>query len=406
MTRRSICTVIGVLLLTSFHPPSAQAEFAWNTIDIHGFLSQGYLESNGNNIFAGTLDGTFQFNEVGLNFSTELSERLHVGLQLFARDLGDFGDNEIKVDWAYADYRWKDWLGFRAGRIKNASGLHLETLDFDMLRTYIFLPQSLYNESMRDFSIAVNGIGAYGYVPMGRMGDATYQLTYGAIGIAIDGTMSLYVESEANARLIDVTEKPMLRAHIEWMPPIDGLRITGSFMHTDLHFRYATTEATYWATEMGIPLGWEFPYITDDLINITGGVELARERLTFLAEYEYWETNVAQSAGDLGTQREAGYYAGLAYRLTGRWEVGAYYSVYYKNLNDRDGKYAEEQGLPRHYAWQKDWTLATRFDVNDHWLMKAEIHLIDGNVLLLNQHNPEGAERNSMLFALKTTYSF
>ncbi len=400
MTRRSIYTVIGVLLLTSLHPPSARAEFAWNTIDIHGFLSQGYMQSSGNNIFADTLDGTFQFNEFGLNFSTDLSERLHVGLQLFARDLGDFGNSDINFDWAYADYRWKDWLGLRAGRIKNAFGLHLETLDFDMLRTYVFLPQALYPEVMRDLYVGVNGIGAYGFMPLGRMGDVTYQVAYGAMGVDIDGTFALVMESEVNAGLIDVTDKPVLFTHVEWMPPLDGLRITGSRAQTALHLRYA-------ATDEGATPGAEFTQIMDDMIHITGGVEFARERLTFLAEYAYKEASVVQLDGDVDIGRDAGYYAGLAYRLTERWEIGTYYSAHYDDLDDRDGKKFEEyRGLPRHYKWQKDWTLATRFDVNDHWLVKAEIHLIDGSALLFRQHNPEGDERESALFAVKTTYNF
>lgn len=408
MTSRNICiAILGMLLPILLHPAVAVAEFGWNAIEIHGFLSQGYMASSGNNIFAGTLDGTFQFNEFGLNFSTDLSERLHVGLQYFSRDIGDFGNNDIKLDWAYADYRWNDWLGLRAGRIKFPSGLYMETIDLDLLRTCIFLPQSIYDESMRDIFIAVNGLGLYGYLPLGRTGDLAYHVAYGTIGLSTDGTMALYMESEATARLIDVEDRPVLRAHVEWMPSLEGIRITGSFTQTDIHLRYATTADTYWATEAGLPVGSEFPHNMENTTMLSGGLEVIRDRITLLAEYEYMQTDVVESAEDTARYRSAGYYAGLTYQLTDRWALGTYYSVYYDDLNDRDGrKFAADTGLPRHRLWQNDWTVSTRFDVNEHWLIKAELHLIDGTASFLNQHNPDGTERKSTLFAVKTTYNF
>jgi hypothetical protein len=282
----------------------------------------------------------------------------------------------------------------------------METIDLDMLRTYIFLPQSIYSDSMRDTLIAVNGIGVYGYVPLGGLGDLTYQALYGETGIATDGTMALYMESEANSRLIDVKSHPVLRLHTEWMPPFEGIRLTGSVMLTDIELRYVTTEQTFWASESGIPVGWEFPYLMDNMMIVGTGLEIARERLVFLAEYEYFETNVTQDREEWERYRSAGGYIGLTYRFTDRFDLGTYYSLYYDDLDDRKGEQYEAAGLPNYAAWQKDWTVTARADMNEYWILKGEIHVIDGTALLLNQHNPEGTERESVLFAVKATYSF
>jgi len=72
-------------------------------IDVHGFLSQGFLQSDRNNFYAKTKAGTFQFNEFGINFATELTDRLRTGLQLLSRDLGNIGNNKVDIDWAYAE---------------------------------------------------------------------------------------------------------------------------------------------------------------------------------------------------------------------------------------------------------------------------------------------------------------
>ncbi len=82
-------------------------------INIHGFIAQGYMQSSDNNFLADTKDGTFEFNETAINFSTRVTPKLHVGIQFFAHDLGDLGNDEIKVDWAFADYRWNSRLGLR-----------------------------------------------------------------------------------------------------------------------------------------------------------------------------------------------------------------------------------------------------------------------------------------------------
>src|SRR5258708_1393288 len=94
-------------------------------LDIHGFLAQGFLWSDRQNYpIGGTRGGTTQFNEIGINFTAEPADRLRLGTQLFARDFSDNSDVAITLDWAVADYRWRDWAGIRAGRLKRANGLY------------------------------------------------------------------------------------------------------------------------------------------------------------------------------------------------------------------------------------------------------------------------------------------
>ena len=65
-----------------------------------------------------TEDGTFEFNEFGINFGKELTDKLRVSIQFFSKDLGSYGNNKVVLDYAFGDYRWKDWLGVRAGLLK------------------------------------------------------------------------------------------------------------------------------------------------------------------------------------------------------------------------------------------------------------------------------------------------
>ena len=132
-------------------------EEVFGAVDIHGYISQGYMRSNKNNFLAESYGGSFQFNELGINFSVELTDQLHAGLQLASRDLGSLGNNKVVVDWAFMDYHYQDWMGLRVGRVKMPFGLYNETRDIDMLRTSILLPQGVYNENFRDALTGIQG---------------------------------------------------------------------------------------------------------------------------------------------------------------------------------------------------------------------------------------------------------
>ena len=92
-----------------------------------------------------------------------------------------------------------------------------------------------------------------------------------------------------------------------------------------------------------------------------------------------------------------------------RPRFGGYYSEYYANKEDRDGKYYK----PDHSAWQKDTCLSLRFDMSDQWLIKLEGHYINGTAIILKTHNqvnfdPDNIDLTEewMLFGIKLTFNF
>ena len=70
---------------------------------INGFIAQGYLQTDRNNFHTDTEQGTFQFNEMGIKFSSAVSDHLFLGMQFFARDLGNLGNDEIVIDYEVRD---------------------------------------------------------------------------------------------------------------------------------------------------------------------------------------------------------------------------------------------------------------------------------------------------------------
>src|SRR5579872_2092424 len=133
------------------------------SVEVHGFVSQGFILTNGNNYLANdTKHGSFQFSEIGLNFTKQITDRLRAGVQLFAQDLGPTGNYNAKMDWFYLDYRFADWLGVRAGRVKIPFGFYNEVNDVDSARLPVLLPQSVYPLQNRNYLLAQTGGEVYG----------------------------------------------------------------------------------------------------------------------------------------------------------------------------------------------------------------------------------------------------
>src|SRR5260221_2818231 len=152
------------------------------SVDVHAFASQGLILTTGNNYLAdNTTHGSLQFSEIGINFTKSLTDKLRMGVQLFAQDLGPTGNYNAKMDWFYLDYRWRDWLGFRAGRVKIPFGLYNEINDIDAARVPILLPQSVYPVQNRNFLLAQTGVELYGYARLHSLGTFDYRLYGGTI---------------------------------------------------------------------------------------------------------------------------------------------------------------------------------------------------------------------------------
>ncbi len=388
-------------------------------IHIHGYISQGFMISNHNNYLADTKNGTFQFNELGINVSTGLTDKMQVGTQLAALDLGDLGNDKITIDWAYADYRWQDWLGIRVGKIKLPSGLYSKTRDVDMLRTPILLPQGIYIETFRDTLMAVKGISGYGVVPLRALGSISYEILGGTMNIDKDGPTSKGVNAGDIFEIEKFEVKKVLSWAVLWETPLEGLNLGAS--HLEIRFKLfadLSKDLTipvdfppYMITiaKAGTPLIGEVP----DFRRTIFSLEYTRGELVLAAEYCWQDqTLITRIIGLEPMSRPNKFesvYGSASYRFSDWFETGLYYTEFYKNRDDRDG--TKTPYNPPFFAYQKDTCLTFRFDLNDHWVFKLEGHRMDGTGLCFIQDNLNDRgvpvfTKNWYLLAAKMTFSF
>src|SRR5690606_23211418 len=105
------------------------------------------------------------------------------GIQLFAREVGVHKDLPPRLDWAFLDYRWKSYLGLRAGTIRLPLGLYNEFADIDAARLPILLPPSVYSFRTRSAYLAHTGFSIYGNFDVGCAGSLEYQALLGKLNI-------------------------------------------------------------------------------------------------------------------------------------------------------------------------------------------------------------------------------
>lgn len=367
---------------------------ASSPVEVHGFVSQGFIKTTENNYLGESERGTFEFTEVGLNFTKALSEELRVGVQLFARDIGPLGNYQPQFDWFYLDYRFADWLGLRAGRTKLPFGLYNETSDVDAARVPILLPQSMYTIQNREWLLAQTGAELYGLVPLGAAGDLEYRL-YG-------GTIFLDTSNSAAAlREFDVPY--MAGARLSWMP-IDGLTFGGSaqFLRFDLDAVPTDAERDQYAAANLLPADYDGSISYRVPIKLwAASFEYQWRELSFATEYVHAYVDSETSLLTPTVQSESdGFYAMASYRVRPWFTPGVYYSRARSDFTHRSGK-AE---------YQNDVALTLRYDLHAHWLLKLEGHYMHGTGALspeLNDGKPrEAMEEDWAALLIKTTAYF
>jgi hypothetical protein len=356
-------------------------------VELHGFASQGFMFSLGNDYLADrTTKGSFEFSEIGINFTTELTDSLRMGVQLFAQDLGPTGNYDVKADWFYIDYRWRDWLGLRAGRLKIAYGLHNEIQDIDSARVPVLLPQSVYPLQGREILFAQTGAELYGFLRSPSLGALDYR--------AFGGTIFLDRNSltpPGAAFDLDFKVPYVVGGRILWETPLEGLRVGGS------------VEAVRLDTTAFVP-GIAPIEIENHSLLWVGSAEYSVGDLVLTAEYSRWSANQSSNnpvlSPPIDNTSERGY-AMATYRVTPWFQPGAYYSALFPDVHHREGR--ENR--------QHDVAGTLRFDVNSHWLVKVEGHYMAGPAGLLNplRINPPDitkADRYWAAFFAKTTAHF
>ncbi|MGO8763763.1 MAG: hypothetical protein ACLQSR_01350 [Limisphaerales bacterium] len=364
-------------------------------IDFHGFASQGFLYSDDYNYLGDTTRGSFLFTEAGLNAAFNPFPRTRIAAQGFAYDVGqNVGKYDVVLDYASVEYTFNDYVGIRAGRIRRPEGIYNSIQDIDLARTFILLPQGIYDCRWRDFYVSLDGGELFGTIPMHKAGDLSYEVYCGYVNPQTDGGLgeklnNIYSGIDSTipyppARFHLASFNPMPQGGLQlwWDTPLDGFRV-GAMIGDNWDFEPVTVNAAGASTVnyASVPFA-------------QGSLEYVWKNWTF--QSEYFTYRVTQS---VGSDLDESWYIDASYRFNKWAQAGVYYTESYNDVGHMSDP----------TQFQKDAALALRFDPTSWWIFKIEGHCIHGTGLLNDDAiNPITNQNDRLWFmlALKTTVSF
>ncbi len=400
----------GLIALWLVQTSQAQEFKAWNrTVQVHGFFSQGFVYTDQNNwLTMNTSKGSGAMTDMGLNISSQLTDKLRVGAQVYDRNLGQLGKWHPSLDWAVADYRLANWMGIRGGKVKTTFGLYTDSQDLDFLHVFALLPQGVYPTDLRDTSIAHKGGDIYGNIALPhRMGELSYTAFAGWHSESIYGGYA-YLISQWGIRLRDISGS-QIGADLRWNAPISGLTLGVSRMN-----QKSTPRGVFFNPLLA---PGSFPYETSTEIwwsNRFYG-RYQRKRLDLSSEYQRYYLRFPPVAGSEVSSDARSWYISGSYRIHKRLSVGSYYSHYAvtrltSGVAELFLPTTSDTSLPQNHVY--DTVVASRLDLNRFLYMKVEAHFIDGYGSgpypngFYPQQNPRGLQRNTKGVVVKMGFHF
>jgi hypothetical protein len=398
-TKRASIWIAGLFMAAAPAALLGQFQIAGRKIDFHGFVSQGFAKSDRNNYLTmNTSEGSWAMTDGGLNVSLNLTDQFRVGAQAYSRNIGELSNGKVELDWAFGDYRFTDWLGVRAGKVKTTLGLYNDIQDMEFLHTWALLPQGIYPLDQRSNTIAHTGADLYGEAAVRRAGTFSY-VVYGGKRPDDQRGGYYYGLEDAGLKLAPGLRGMAYGADLRWTTPVKGLTAGVSWMNTTLEGA-ATMSSRY-----GPPTPITFDSRFDRTFAYYADYQKGKWRLT-----GEWRRNYAvqdiymmgrrtmESAYDIRTWYVAG-----AYRLHRRVEAGGYYSFFAPDPR-------ADLSLPNKKI--ADTAVTVRVDLTRFWNLKLEEHFTDGYGSLQStrgfyqRSNPRGFAPTTTMFLMRTGLNF
>ena len=365
----------------------ADAESFWHRLQVHGSASQGLLFSSNNNWF--TTDSSHAsgaWTEGSLNASLPVTDHFRLGAQVHSYDLGQISKFRPSLDWVFGDYKFNNYFGVRAGRVKTPMGLFNDIQDIDTVYPWALLPQSVYPPDMRSWHLAHTGFVAYGELRLpAHAGAVSWQGYGGERSQNPHEGYAMILGQEGT--ILGNAGGPTMGADLRWTTPLAGLLVGASYLKTNMTAPHALSE--------GEVVRGTVRYVTQDFY-----AEFEKGRLKLDAEFNIEPSWEKFGTPDYTYNPSRIWYVMGTWRLTDKLTTGMYYS---SDLGfDADTRDRHDPG-----NYSRETALNVRCDLNRHFYVKLEGHYVAGYANgFYPANNPQGLARVSRLLATRIGFTF
>jgi len=374
MKKQKLLRLNSILFLLFSGPLIADQSEWFQRNNWNAFISQTAVYTSDYNFLSQSDDRlSFDMWEAGLLMSTAVKEKLTFSAQVLGRKVSDASGDDYRVDYAFFSYPFyqtmRDTIGVRLGRIRSSYGLYNETRDIPHTRTSIAMPQSIYFDMTRNSFYSADGIELFGFRDFGDQ-RLSAQVFLSRPVVDEDETSEVARLNPTNLK----GDKSLL-AKISYGSEYDGLRTS---------FTYYRPE---YEVDVSFPIGPvafednDSSFYSESMIT-----SFEYNQFDWAVTFEYLRHKFFQRIPSLGNipgqtadnrgYEEAYYLQGL-YRINDQWETYLRYDT-----TERRKSGTLEDGE----KWQ-DINLGGSFRPNENWLLRAEVHYIEGLARLLSRDN-------------------
>lgn len=389
---------ILLLIALATVPPASIA--AWSDdIQVHGFATQGFVQSSDNDFFGDSENGSFEFTELGVNLSYRATPSLSFAGQLLSRRAGEMYDGSPTVDFALMDWtlvsNQEQTFGLMFGRSKTPIGLYNDTRDVAFTRPSIFLPQQIYFDQVRNLILSADGLQGYAklYTDSGN-----WSFNAGIGRTSIDENVEIsYLDRDYEGDLDP--GNLAIAGRVEYASGDGAWRLALSAAKARLEFDADAVDP-----------------IADgeiDFLFWVASLQYNAENWSLTAEYmeqpvDFDGLSPFYDARDSTVQ---GYYLQGSYLVRDDVELVARYAEGFASKDDRNGRQfsAASFGLaPPHSFYQKDLMIGLRWDVTPQLMLRAEHQWSKGTWTLSRRENPVPLDhvKDWQMFSLLASYRF
>ncbi|MGH8547239.1 MAG: hypothetical protein ACRERU_01280, partial [Methylococcales bacterium] len=375
-----VSTSVVVLSCLLYVPNLPALDFGVGDWQAHGFTSQGYTYTSGNNFFGNSQGtGSLAFTEIGVNMAGHLQPNLLIAAQGLYRDAGGSDNDDFRLDFANLDYQVSldanSTIGVRLGRVKNPVGLYNDTRDVIWTRPGVTLPQSIYFDALalRNAMISSDGGLVYGRY---TLGDHALSAEF-VVSEPRDnaGGAPQFLTGLPNA-LGKMSGDPLYLGRVGYYWKEGRFKLLFTIVNLDRNFNSSSPLVPSGNVKALFPIA---------------SAQLNLEDWSFSAEYG--QINLERSGftpgGIVFKNTSESFYVQSEYRFAPSWTALLRFDAFFANINDRGGKRtAELTGQPRYNFFTKDITFGLRWEFARNFLAAAEYHRVYGTGWLSPVDNP------------------
>ncbi|PKG86382.1 hypothetical protein CXF85_01380 [Colwellia sp. 75C3] len=385
-----------------------------NDLSFAGFVSQGISYTSDNQFFDAEDNTSFNMTTLALQANYLFNDQIRLSGQALYRNWGKIESS--RIDFLMADYQFINQqnynIGFRLGRIKSDLGVFNSTRDIPSARPSIFLPQSVYQDTLRDTTTSYDGLSLYGnqVFDLGRL---NWTLAYGRYPVSSDLSESILGKELGG----EISTKNNTQIHSTWesvagnwsvslgyenpqafAKPLFDINDPIAMEAGDIKFdRYIFSHQYFSALW---DLTFEFIYQDTEI----KGFELFIPYLPSFIQQPVFPEITTDSLVNVG------FYAQWRYFLNEDLTLMLRYGKYFTDIDDKDGsQYQQDTGMPDFSRYSFDFSTGVKWKLSSRWQINFEGHFFEGTAAIsptIKLDHSDNDEKYWQLWSLQVSYSF